>query len=84
MLKPGGVIVWHDFAPKGRDVVVFARELSRTRPLFWVSDTSLLVYVDGVSPMAFDAPVPVHDRTVIKGSPEPSATPPPQGRSVEN
>ena len=70
LLRPGGVIVWHDFAPKGRDVVAFARELSRTRPLFWVSDTSLLVYVDGINPMTYDAPVAVHDRSVIKGSPE--------------
>ena len=62
----GGVVVWHDFAPKGRDVVLFAREFSRTRPLFWVVDTSLLVYVDGVDSLAYDAPLPVYDRSLIK------------------
>jgi predicted O-methyltransferase YrrM len=66
MLRPGGVVVWHDFAPKGRDVVLFAREFSRTRPLFWVVDTSLLVYVDGVDPLTYDAPLPVYDRSLIK------------------
>jgi predicted O-methyltransferase YrrM len=69
MLKPGGLIVWHDFAPKGRDVVSFARDLSTTHPLFWVPDTSLLIYVDGVDPMTFDAQVPVYDRRLIKGPP---------------
>ena len=66
MLKSGGVVVWHDFAPKGRDVVEFARELSNTRPLFWIEDTSLLVYIDGVDALTFDAPIPVHDRSVLK------------------
>jgi predicted O-methyltransferase YrrM len=68
MLRPGGIIVWHDFAPKGRDVVRFAREFAQTRGLFWVDDTSLLVLVDGLDPQRYDAPVPVYDRSVIKGS----------------
>jgi predicted O-methyltransferase YrrM len=66
LLAPGGVIVWHDFAPKGRDVVRFGCELSQRQPLFWVSDTSLLVYVDGINPMTFTAPVPAYDRSVLK------------------
>ena len=66
LVRPGGVIVWHDFAPKGRDVARLARELARTRPLFWIRDTSLLVYVDGVDAMAHPAPTPVYARSVIK------------------
>lgn len=74
MLRPGGVVIWHDFAPKSRDVVKFARELSMTRPLFWVRDTSLLVYIDGVNSMTYDAPpVPVFDRSMLKGAPARSA-----------
>ena len=66
LVRPGGVVVWHDFAPKGRDVAQLARELARTRPLFWIRDTSLLVYVDGVDAMAHPAPTPVYARSVIK------------------
>ena len=66
VLKPGGVIVWHDFAPKGKDVTAFAREFSRERPLFWIEDTSLLVYADGVDALAYVPPVPVYSRTLIK------------------
>ena len=66
LMKRGGMIVWHDFAPKGRDVVAFAGELSKTRPLFWIENTSLLVYVDGLDPMTYDAPPSAYDRDVLK------------------
>jgi hypothetical protein len=55
LIKPGGIIIWHDYAPKSRDVVRFGRSLSATKPLFWVVNTSLLVYIDGVDPMTFEA-----------------------------
>ncbi|HVZ19714.1 MAG TPA: class I SAM-dependent methyltransferase, partial [Vicinamibacterales bacterium] len=66
LIRPGGVIVWHDFAPKGRDVARLAREFARERPLFWIADTSLLVYVDGVDALAHEAPTPAYARSVIK------------------
>ncbi len=66
MLRPGGTVVWHDFSPKGADVVRFAREFSRDRPLFWVRDTSLLVHVDGLDAMAFEASLPPYARELIK------------------
>jgi predicted O-methyltransferase YrrM len=66
LVKPGGLIIWHDFAPKGRDVAALAREFARERPLFWIEDTSLLVYIDGVDAVAYDAPTPVYSRTLIK------------------
>jgi predicted O-methyltransferase YrrM len=66
LIRPGGVIVWHDFAPKGRDVARLARQLARTRALFWIGDTSLLVYIDGVDAMAHPAATPVYARSVIK------------------
>jgi predicted O-methyltransferase YrrM len=66
ILAPGGVIVWHDFAPKGRDVTTFARELSKEHPLFWIQDTSLLVYLDGVDSMTFEAASAPYARSVIK------------------
>lgn len=66
LVKPGGLIIWHDFAPKGRDVAALAREFARERPLFWIEDTSLLVYIDGVDAVAYDAPTPIYSRTLIK------------------
>jgi hypothetical protein len=66
MLARGGIVVWHDYAPKSRDVVAFARELSRTRPLFWVRDTSLLVYIDGSHALQHDAVVPPWAREKLK------------------
>jgi predicted O-methyltransferase YrrM len=66
MLKPGGVIVWHDFAPKGQEVVSFGRDLARDKPLFWIEDTSLLVYVDGVDSRMFAAKLPPYARSVLK------------------
>jgi hypothetical protein len=66
MLAPGGIVVWHDYAPKSRDVVTFARDLSRTRPLFWVRDTSLLVYVDGEDALEHSVVVPPWAREKLK------------------
>jgi predicted O-methyltransferase YrrM len=66
MLAPGGIVVWHDYAPKSRDVVRFARDLSRTRPLFWVRDTSLLVYIDGKDSLRHAAVVPPWAREKLK------------------
>jgi len=66
MLKPGGVIIWHDFAAKSRDVVTFAKEFTSSRPLFWVRQTSLLIYVDGINPMTHEAPVLPYARSVLK------------------
>jgi predicted O-methyltransferase YrrM len=39
LVKPGGIVIWHDFAPKGRDVAALAREFARERPLLWIVDT---------------------------------------------
>lgn len=69
LLRPGGTIVWHDFSPKGPDVVRFAKEFSAERSMFWVRDTSLLVHVDGVDAMAFEAEVRPYARENIKPMP---------------
>jgi predicted O-methyltransferase YrrM len=66
VLKPGGIVIWHDFAPKGRDVAALAREFARERSLFWIEDTSLLVLIDGVDAVSYEAPTPVYSRTLIK------------------
>lgn len=66
MLGPGGVIVWHDFAPKSPDVVTFAQEFSSTRPLFWIKGTSLLVYIDGIDALSYEAVVPKYARSILK------------------
>lgn len=66
LLRPGGVIIWHDFAPKSRDVVQLGREFARERPLFWIEDTALLAYIDGVNPLTYVAPVPRYSRALIE------------------
>jgi len=48
MLAPGGVLAWHDFAAKSPGVVRYLCELSRSRPLFRLKHTCLVVYLDGV------------------------------------
>lgn len=55
LLAPGGVIVWHDYAPKKPGLVTYVEELTATRPLFWLESTSLLMHIDGIDPESFDA-----------------------------
>jgi len=50
MLKPGGVIVWHDYAAKSPGVLQYLAEFSQARPLFRLRKTCIAVYVDGVDP----------------------------------
>lgn len=51
LLKPGGVIMWHDFAPKSDGLVRFFREFTQDRPLFRIRSTCLLVYIEGIDVM---------------------------------
>lgn len=48
LLKPGGTIVWHDFAGKSPGVLKFFGEFSQETPVFRIKDTCLVVYIDGV------------------------------------
>jgi glycosyltransferase involved in cell wall biosynthesis/predicted O-methyltransferase YrrM len=51
LLKPEGIIMWHDYAPKSGGLVQFFREFTQDRPLFRIRSTCLLVYIDGVDVM---------------------------------
>lgn len=62
LLKPGGVIVWHDYAAKSPGVLDYLAEFSQQRPLFHVRNTCLAVYVDGVDAMT--APLPAMDASL--------------------
>jgi hypothetical protein len=44
MLAPGGVILWHDYAPYAPGVVQALDELSREIPLTHIAGTSLVIY----------------------------------------
>jgi len=56
MLKPGGVIAWHDYAPRSERMVEFFRDFTTSRlPLFRIRRTSLLLHIDGVDPVTFSA-----------------------------
>lgn len=48
LLKAGGVIMWHDYAPKSEGLVRFFMEYTQERPLFRIRSTCLLVYIDGI------------------------------------
>lgn len=50
LLRPGGVIVWHDYAAKSPGVLEYLAEFSQQRPLFRLRKTCLAVYVDGLNP----------------------------------
>jgi predicted O-methyltransferase YrrM len=47
MLKPGGIIMWHDFAPKSPGVYGYLQELNVERPLIRIRNTCLVLYIDG-------------------------------------
>ena len=53
MLAPGGMIIWHDFAPKSPGVYQFLYELSRQRSLFRIKNTCLVLYIDGLDESEF-------------------------------
>jgi predicted O-methyltransferase YrrM len=48
MLKPGGIIVWHDYAAKSPGVIEYINKLSHQLTLFRIKKTCLVVYVDGI------------------------------------
>ncbi|PSN20339.1 hypothetical protein C7271_02660 [filamentous cyanobacterium CCP5] len=54
MLKPGGTIVWHDYAAKSPGVYRYIQEFSAERPVFRIRNTCLIVYRDGVSVEQFE------------------------------
>jgi predicted O-methyltransferase YrrM len=59
MLAPGGAIMWHDFGHESLDLVDYIAELTGQQPLFWIRRTSLLLHIDGLNPLEFEAyPVP--------------------------
>uniref|UniRef100_Q07IR2 Glycosyl transferase, family 2 n=1 Tax=Rhodopseudomonas palustris (strain BisA53) TaxID=316055 RepID=Q07IR2_RHOP5 len=54
LLRPGGVVMWHDYAPKSAGLVQFIKEYSiAERPLFRIRNTCLLLHIDGVDPLTF-------------------------------
>lgn len=53
LLRPGGAILWHDFGPDSLGLVRFFSEFTREQPLFRINRTSVLMYLDGVDPLAF-------------------------------
>ena len=59
LLKPGGAILWHDYAPKSEGLVEFFRDFTQERPLFRIKRTCVLLHLDGVDPLGFVAhPLP--------------------------
>jgi predicted O-methyltransferase YrrM len=59
MLRPGGVIAWHDYAVKSPGVVRYIQEFASARPVFRLRHTCLIVYIDGVNAMTFEPGQPL-------------------------
>ena len=53
LLRPGGVLLWHDYAAKSPGVVRFAHDFAQTRPIFRIKHTYLLCLIDGVDALGF-------------------------------
>jgi predicted O-methyltransferase YrrM len=55
LLKPGGMVVWHDYAAKTPGVYNFIERFSLERSVFHIKNTALAVYRDGIDAMTFEA-----------------------------
>jgi predicted O-methyltransferase YrrM len=66
MLAPGGIVLWHDFAPKSEGVVRFVGEFMQTRPLFHIERTSLVIHIDGVDPSSAELSPAFLDKRGLK------------------
>ena len=54
MLAPGGSIMWHDFGPDSLNLVRFFRDFTKTRPLFRIRRTSVLLHLNGIDHQGFE------------------------------
>jgi predicted O-methyltransferase YrrM len=56
MIAPGGVIMWHDYGPS-RDLGLakYFTEFTKTRPVFHIHKTSLLLWKDGLNALDFQS-----------------------------
>ncbi|HWL70934.1 MAG TPA: ATP-binding cassette domain-containing protein [Geminicoccus sp.] len=53
LVRPGGVVLWHDYAAKSPGVVRFAHDFAKARPLFRIKHTCLLCLIEGVDAESF-------------------------------
>ena len=53
LLAPGGIVVWHDYAPKSPGVYGYLGELSETHSLFRIKNTCIVLHMDGVNSSTF-------------------------------
>jgi predicted O-methyltransferase YrrM len=68
MLAPGGAIFWHDFGPDSPELARYFVEFTRERPLFHIRRTSILVHLDGVDPLAFEAHAVPFSKEAFRGA----------------
>jgi predicted O-methyltransferase YrrM len=55
LVRPNGLVIWHDYAPKTPGVYRFLRDFSQTQPIFHVRNTALAIYRQGVDSTRFEA-----------------------------
>ncbi len=66
MLSPGGAIMWHDFGHESPGLVDYFIEFTRSRALFRIRRTSVLLHVDGVDPLTFTAATVPFSKSMFK------------------
>ena len=55
LLRPGGLVIWHDYAAKSPGVVRFARDFAKEHPLFRIKHTCLICLIEGVDALSYQA-----------------------------
>jgi predicted O-methyltransferase YrrM len=53
LVRPGGIVIWHDYAAKSPGVARFAHDFAKKRPLFRIRHTCLLCLIEGVDASSF-------------------------------
>lgn len=57
LVRPGGVVLWHDYAAKSPGVVRFAHDFAKKHGMFRIKHTCLLCLIEGVDPATFQPAV---------------------------
>lgn len=67
LVRPGGMVLWHDFGPESPGLVDFFAEFTANRPLFRLRNTSVLLHWDGVDPLGFSPHAVPFSKALFKG-----------------
>lgn len=66
MLAPGGAVMWHDFGFESPGLVDYFVDFTSRLPLFQIRRTSVLLHIDGIDPLGFEAHPVQFSKSVFK------------------